>query len=48
LVFLSQAEYRKQVGATAMTDFRHIWRGDFEIVDMKEGDSFVFVLRAVK
>lgn len=46
--FLSQEQYRIQVGKTAMTDFRHIWKGDFEIVDMKEGPGFVFVLRAIK
>ncbi len=32
--FLDQTEYAKQVGLTAMSDFRSIWRGDFE----RDGD----------
>lgn len=49
LVFLSQAEYRKQVGKTAMTDYRPWWAGDFErlMVDENE-ESLTFVLRAIK
>lgn len=49
LVFLSQKEYLKQQGKTSMTDFRYIWKADFDIVmqDMKE-ESFAFVLKAVK
>lgn len=49
LVFLSQAEYAKQVGKTAMSDFRHIWKGDFETVhaSLREGTLF-FALRAIK
>ena len=49
LVFLSQREYREQVGKTAMTDFRHTWTGDFETEHTADdGESHVFVLRAVK
>ena len=49
LVFLSQAEYAKQVGKTPMSDFREIWRGDFETIwyDVRD-DTFGFVLRALK
>ena len=49
LVFLSQAEYRKQVGNTSMSDFRNIYKADFETVwanDDKE--SFRFILKALK
>lgn len=49
LVFLSQANYREQVGRTAMTDYRHIWSGDFEPVHLDDnGETFSFVLKAVK
>lgn len=49
LVFLSQAEYAKQVGVTPMSDFRDIYTADFEYVwsDTRE-DTFAFVLRARK
>ena len=49
LAFLSQAQYKEQVGKTAMTDYRGIWKGDFvaEYAEIK-GESFSFVLRAVK
>lgn len=30
--FLSQEQYRKQVGISAMTDYRFIYKGDFELV----------------
>lgn len=46
LTFLCQAEYEKQVGKTAMSDFRFYWKKDFLPVFMKrEGDSFMFVLQ---
>lgn len=49
LVFLQQAEYEKQVGVTAMSDFRHIYKADFEPVFMNVGgDTFTFILRAIK
>lgn len=46
LTFLDRSEYEKQVGKTPMTDYRHVYNGDFEIVhsDVKE-DRFAFVLR---
>ncbi len=49
LVFLSQREYREQVGRTPMTDFRWLWEGDLEVVYAKDdGEKFVFVLEALK
>ena len=50
LVFLSQAEYERQVGVTPMSDFRHLYHGDFVLVDQQDDreNSFKFVLRAKK
>lgn len=49
LVFLSQAEYRRQVGRTSMSDFRFCYRADFEKVYVREdAEQLVFVIRAVK
>lgn len=48
LLFLSQRQY-DQVGQTAMTDYRHVWSGDFEIAhQVDDGETFTFVLRAIK
>jgi len=49
LVFLSQAEYKRQVGKTPMSDFRSIYKGDFETVHCEEDDDFLrFALKAIK
>lgn len=49
LVFLDQSEYARQVGVTAMTDFRWLWRGDLRVVTQKDdGNNFCFVLKAHK
>jgi len=51
LVFLSQREYREQVGVTPMTDFRHWYKADFETVAhvMDETNyTFKFILKALK
>ena len=49
LVFLSQYEYRKQVGMTPMTDFRYMYKADFDIIYIdKTESSLAFVLKAVK
>lgn len=47
--FLDQTEYIKQVGITAMSDFRSIWHGDFELVTSRrtEGQLY-FLLRVYK
>lgn len=49
LAFLSQEEYAKQVGVTAMSDFRSIYKADFRAIMADEStDSLLFVLQAVK
>lgn len=49
LVFLDQTEYTKQVGKTAMTDFRWLWHGDFELIASGiEAGSHRFALKAHK
>lgn len=49
LVFLSQEQYRQQVGVTPMTDFRWLWQGDFETVaSMDDGNDHKFALKAIK
>ena len=56
LSFLSQEEYRKQVGRTPMSDFRFCYKADFEPVRLDEnklalwddGEQFSFILQAIK
>lgn len=49
IVFLVQPEYVKQIGRTSMTDYRHVYRADFEVLASgTERDCFAFVLQAVK
>lgn len=49
LTYLSQAEYEKQVGKTALTDYRGWYKADFDLFAKEEGEeTFGFVLRAVK
>jgi SAM-dependent methyltransferase len=49
LVFLSQKEYKTQVGVTAMTDYRDYWDGDFQLIAKQESnESFGFVIQAIK
>jgi hypothetical protein len=49
LVFLSQEEYRKQVGKTPMSDFRNIYQADFKVVFQEDdGETIQFVLKAIK
>lgn len=48
-VFLDQTEYTRQVGKTSMSDFRFVYKADFERVQLiEENDVFYFLLRAVK
>jgi SAM-dependent methyltransferase len=48
LIFLHQPAY-EQVGKTPMSDFRFVYRADFDIIHSNTvGDHFEFVLRAVK
>jgi SAM-dependent methyltransferase len=49
LVFLDQEEYRKQIGVTAMSDYRSLWQGDFmRIGQQTQGENFIFCLEAQK
>jgi SAM-dependent methyltransferase len=50
LTFLVQPEYARQVGVTAMSDYRHWYKADFDIVHntMNESGGFHFGLQAVK
>lgn len=51
LAFLSQKEYKVQVGKTSMTDYRDYWEGDFGLLAnqvSEDGGNFGFVLQAIK
>ena len=49
LGFLVQPEYEKQVGKTAMSDFRFCYQADFNIVYSEtRGETFHFALQAIK
>lgn len=49
LAFLSQEQYVLQVGKTAMSDFRYIYKADFKTIHAQiDSDRFAFVLEAVK
>jgi SAM-dependent methyltransferase len=46
LVFLSQAQYRAQIGKTSMSDFRYLYKVDFQTVyaEEKNGTTY-FILK---
>jgi len=49
LAFLIQPEYERQVGVTSMTDFRYIYKADFDVLFYNEvPDGMQFGLKAVK
>lgn len=49
LVFLSQKVYERDVGNTPMSDFRYLYKADFDIIGIKEDEHTLrFVLRALK
>lgn len=49
LIFLSQQEYKNQVGITAMSDFRYIYKADFDIrMSYHRDGTFYFILEAIK
>lgn len=49
LAFLSQKQYGEQVGKTQMTDYRFIYKADFEIFSYDTVNSaFRFILKAIK
>ena len=48
-LLLKQTEYTSQVGKSPMSDFRNIYKADFEEEYIKfDDDDFFFVMRAVK
>lgn len=50
MVYLDQNEYKKQVGVTPMTDYRFVYKADFETLQSFVDDSkqFYYILRAIK
>jgi predicted SAM-dependent methyltransferase len=49
LVFLNQEQYALQVGKTSMSDFRNIYKADFEAKLIHEDDQdFNFIIQAIK
>lgn len=49
ITFLHQQNYVDQVGKNSMTDYRGVYKGDFDLVDaFIENDSFVCTLRGLK
>lgn len=48
-VYLDLPQYERQVGKTAMTDFRSVWAGDFELLGVNDtADQMYFALKAHK
>ena len=48
-VFLNQPTYRSCVGSTAMSDYRSVWRGDFDtLLASDSGAELHFALKAIK
>jgi hypothetical protein len=49
LIFLHQPAYTEQIGKTSMSDFRYLYKADFDIMHLeKSGDNLRFVLKAIK
>lgn len=50
MVFLSQASYTEQVGKTPMTDYRFVYRADFDLIEstIMENLQYGYGLQAVK
>lgn len=47
--FLQQTNYTEQIGKTAMTDYRFVYRADFDVIHCKaENGNLQFGMRAVK
>jgi hypothetical protein len=48
-IFLDQSEYTRQVGKTALSDFRYIYKADFTLIfDKMTEHRYFFALRAIK
>ena len=49
LTFLSQPNYTEQIGKTAMTDYRHVYKADYDLVKTEDMESSQLnVLKVVK
>ncbi len=51
MTYLSQDEYTRQVGVSPMTDYRFVYRGDFNAIKMMHDvnfPAFIYILQAVK
>lgn len=51
MTYLDLAEYERQVGKTALTDYRHVWEGDFAMRwQQNDADNlqYMCVLQAIK
>lgn len=50
LSFLDQAIYTRDIGKNPMSDFRFIYKADFDCAFLQEnvGESMMFILRAIK
>lgn len=49
LLFLSQRTYEEQVGKTAMSDFRYMYKADFEVIYAADNKETVeFIIKAIK
>lgn len=49
LIFLNQPQYDQQLGNTAMSDYRYMYRADFDTLAAHDNrETFWFVLQAVK
>lgn len=49
LTFLSQDQYKQQIGKTAMADYRHWFAGDFDVIrSIDDREHHVFILQAIK
>jgi SAM-dependent methyltransferase len=49
LTFLVQTEYTKQIGTTPMTDYRFVYKADFDLLYSEErGENFLYIMQAVK
>lgn len=50
LTFLCQSEYEIQIGKTSMTDYREIYKADFEVLHFEYLNEFDwgFILKAIK
>ena len=47
--FLHQPNYTNEIGKTSMSDFRFIYKADFDIIYIKEQEfTFQFILKAIK